>query len=55
MSLGKAMGPYKDSRAPSWIPRTDVLAEHPSHRPCMIYLKIAHLDLDNNHPQLEKI
>ena len=50
MCLGKAMGPYRDSRAPSWFPRTDVLAEHPSRRPCMIYLKIAHLELNNNHP-----
>ena len=32
----KAMGPFRDSQAPSWLsgPQIDVPAEPPSHRPC---------------------
>ena len=35
-SMVKAMGPFRDSRASSWLPgpRTDVPTEPPSHRPC---------------------
>ena len=38
MSMTKAMGPSRDSQAPSWLSRpwTDVLAELPSHRLCLI-------------------
>ena len=37
MSMAKAMGPFRDSQAPSWLsgPRTDVPAKTLSNRPCM--------------------
>ena len=39
-SMVKAMGPFRDSRASSWLPgpRTDVPTEPPSHRPCRVTL-----------------
>ena len=35
-SMVKAMGPFRDSQAPSWLfgSRTDVPTEPLSHRPC---------------------
>ena len=35
--MAKAMGPFKDSHAPSWLfePQTDVLTEPSSHWPCL--------------------
>jgi hypothetical protein len=51
MCLGKLWGPTEihGHLIGSPGPRTDVPAELPSHRSCMIYLKIAHLELNSNH------
>jgi len=39
-SMAKALGPFRDSQAPSWQSgsQTDVPAEPPSHRPCKYFI-----------------